>query len=173
MSITQKQKNKIRSLAHTLRQYRLYHHYLGLALSVLLLISATTGAILSWKKDANLLQPPTQKGITTDLSQWIALSEMAHIAKAALDSAENIASNPVDRIEARPDKGIVKFLFLEGYWEVQLDGSSGKVLSVERRHSDWNEHLHEGSIISDWFKLASMNVLDLGLMILVASGIIL
>ena len=151
----------------------MYHRYLGLTLSVLLLISSVTGVLLSWKKDVELLQPLTQTGTTTDLAQWIPLPKMARLATTALDSARGAASNPVDRIEVNPDKGIVKVLFLEGYWEVQLDGGTGKVLSVARRHSDWIEHLHDGSIINDVFKRISMNILGLGLLILIASGFIL
>lgn len=153
-----------------LRNYRVYHRYLGLTLGVLLIISSLTGIFLGWKKDISLLQPLTRKGSTTELAQWIPLSEMAQLATAALDSAQNIASNPIDRIEARPGKGIVKVLFSEGYWEVQLDGSTGRVLSVARRHSDWIEQLHDGSIISDGFKLISMNLLGFGLLLLTATG---
>lgn len=156
-----------------LRSYRVYHRYLGLGLGVFLIISSVTGLLLGWKKDIDLLQPPTQKGASTDLAQWISVAEMATLAQTALDSAQQLANTPIDRLEARPDKGIVKVLFAEGYWEVQLDGSTGKVLSVARRHSDWIEHLHDGSIISDGFKLVSMNVVGLGLLALVISGFIL
>lgn len=173
VSITREPKRKIRRLAAMLRNYRVYHRYIGLLLSLFLLISSLTGILLSWKKDVALLMPPTQKEGATDLSQWIPLSSIAQKAGMALDSAQNIPSNPIDRIDVRPDKGIVKVLFQEGYWEVQLNGSTGEVLSVGRRHSDWLESLHDGSIISDGFKLVSMNLLGLGLLILIASGVIL
>ncbi|RDV14720.1 DNA mismatch repair protein [Pontibacter diazotrophicus] len=170
MSITKSAKDKISHLTGSLRNYRVYHRYLGLVLAVLVLISSVTGILLGWKKDVDLLQPPTQKGAIPNLEQWIPLSNMATIATAALDSAQSISTNPIDRIEARPEKGMVKVLFLEGSWEVQLDGSNGKVLSVARRHSDWIEKIHDGSIISDLFKLISMNVLGLGLLVLTFTG---
>ncbi len=170
---TQAHKTKIKQLTGILRSYRVYHRYLGIGLGVFLIISSFTGFLLGWKKDIDLLQPPTQKGITTDLRQWISLAEMATLAQAALDSAQQLPNTPIDRLEARPDKGIVKVLFAEGYWEVQLEASTGNVLSVARRHSDWIEQLHDGSIISDGFKLVSMNVLGLGLMALAISGFIL
>lgn len=173
MSITREPKQKIRRLSAVLRNYRVYHRYLGLLLSILLLISSLTGILLSWKKDIALIKPPTQKEGSTDLSKWVPLSTLAQKAGMALDSAQNLPSNPIDRIDVRPDKGIVKVLFLEGYWEVQLNGSTGEVLSVGRRHSDWLESLHDGSIISDGFKLLSMNLLGFGLLILTASGFIL
>lgn len=170
MSITKAAKDKISHLTVTLRDYRVYHRYLGLVLAVLVLISSVTGILLGWKKDVELLQPPTQKGSTPNLEQWIPIAQMATNATAALDSAQGISTNPIDRIEARPEKGMVKVLFAEGSWEVQLDGSNGKVLSVARRHSDWIEKIHDGSIISDLFKLVTMNVLGLGLLVLTFTG---
>ncbi|MHC2993100.1 DNA mismatch repair protein [Pontibacter sp. HJ8] len=163
-------KQKVRTLADRLRNFRLYHRYLGLALGVFVLISSLTGILLGWKKNVDLLQPPTHKGITTDLQQWIPLADMARISIAGLDSAAAIQDNPIDRIEARLDKGIVKTIFQEGSWEVQLDASTGKVLSVARRHSDWIEKVHDGSIISDLFKLVTMNVLGFGLLIISFTG---
>ncbi|PVY42959.1 PepSY-associated TM helix domain-containing protein [Pontibacter virosus] len=163
-------KQKVRTLADRLRNFRVYHRYLGLFLGMFILISSVTGILLGWKKDVDLLQPPTQKGVTTDLQQWLPLAELSARSLAGLDSAQGINNNPIDRIEARLDKGIVKTIFTDGSWEVQLDASTGKVLSVARRHSDWIEKIHDGSIISDLFKLISMNVLGLGLLILSVTG---
>ncbi|MCC9138433.1 PepSY domain-containing protein [Pontibacter silvestris] len=170
MSTTQAAKSKTNRLVANLRNYRVFHKYLGLILMLLLIISSATGFLLGWKKDVDLLQPPTQKGQTTDLKQWIPLAQMAAVAYMALDSAVHVSNNPIDRIEARPEKGMVKILFGQGYWEVQLDGSTGKVLSVARRHSDWIEKVHDGSIVSDFIKLLSMNVLGLGLLALTVTG---
>ena len=66
---------------------------------------------------------------------------------------------------------MVKVLFEKGNWEVQIDGTSGEVKSIAKRYSDWIESLHDGSIISDGFKLVSMNVLGIGVLILMSSGI--
>ncbi len=74
-------------------------------------------------------------------------------------------------MDARPSKGIVKVLFKNGYWEVQVDASTGKVKSIARRHSDWIEALHDGSIVSHIFKLVSMNLIGFGLLFLIGSGL--
>jgi uncharacterized iron-regulated membrane protein len=163
-------KSQISKLASTLRNYRVYHRYVGIAIGLFVLISSITGILLAWKKNIDLLQPPVVKGTTTDLPQWVSLSELSNAAYSGLDSAQNITNNAIDRIEARPEKGMVKVLFSEGYWEVQLDGKTGKVLSVAQRHSDWIEQIHDGSIISDFFKLLSMNFLGLGLILLAVTG---
>jgi uncharacterized iron-regulated membrane protein len=74
-------------------------------------------------------------------------------------------------MDIRPSKGIVKILFEDGNWEVQVDGKSGEVLSIDKRYSDWIESLHDGSIISDGFKLVSMNFLGMGLLFLIFTGL--
>ena len=104
------------------------------------------------------------------MAEWQPLEALVNIAVEAL-LAETGVKNGVDRIDARPSKGMVKVLFEKGYWEVQVDAKSGKVLSVARRHSDWIEAIHDGSIVSQLFKLISMNILGIGLFILVVAGI--
>jgi uncharacterized iron-regulated membrane protein len=145
---------------------------LGLSIALFLIISSITGILLALKKDFDILQPPTQKGESKELATWKPVSELADLAqKAFIEAYPDQTDNSVDRMDVRPSKGIAKVLFENGYWEVQIDGTSGKILSISRRHSDWIEHLHDGSIISDWFKLVSMNYLGLGALFLIGTGI--
>lgn len=157
-------------LASSVRSYRKWHKYLGLSLALFVLISAITGILLAWKKNVDVLQPPTQKGETTDLSNWKPVEELAEVSVRAVDSLGLTAAN-LDRIEYRPTKGIAKVIFDTGSWEVQVDATTLQVLSVAKRHSDWIEHLHDGSIISDGFKLISMNILGIGLLVLLITGV--
>lgn len=155
----------------SLRRFRALHRLIGITLALLLLISAVTGVLLSWKKDVAIIQPPTAEGTGGDLNNWKSFAEIDSLATAALhrkhpDQAENV----VDRLDAQPSKGIVKVLFEKGYWEVQIDPVSGEVKSIARRHSDWIEALHDGSIVSDLFKLISMNFLGFGLLVLITTG---
>lgn len=136
------------------------------------MISAVTGVLLALKKDVDIIQPPTQKGVSANLAEWKSLEEISAIAEKALyETYPEQKENSVDKMDARPSKGIVKVLFEEGNWEVQVDGKSGEVKSVEKRYSDWIESLHDGSIISDGFKLISMNFLGIGLLFLIGTGV--
>jgi len=137
---------------------------------MILVISAITGILLAWKKQSDTIQPPTQKGITTDAASYASVEEMMLAAAAAIDSLA-LDAGQLDRLEYRTTKGIAKAIFERGNWEVQLDAQSLEVLSVAKRHSDWIEQLHDGSIISEVFKLASMNILGIGLLFLIGSGI--
>ncbi len=154
-----------------LRTFRKYHRFIGLALATILLVSTITGILLAWKKDVPVLQPPAQKGQSEMLKDWISLEAIAAVAQEGLVATHpDQADNPIDKMDVRPSKGMVKVLFEKGYWEVQVDGSTGSVLSVARRHSDWIEALHDGSIISDGFKLVSMSILGFGLMVMILTG---
>lgn len=164
--------NRLKKYVKSLRDFRKFHRYTGLLLAVLLLISAVTGILLSLKKDVDWIQPPTQKGNNTDLTSWKSVNELADLATTAFHATyPDQLENTIDRLDVRPSKGMVKVLFQEGNWEVQIDGTTGEILSIAKRYSDWIESLHDGSIISDAFKLFSMNLLGFGLLILLGSGV--
>ena len=154
-----------------LRQYRKIHKVLGLTLAFLLVISAATGIFLAWKKKVDIIQPATMKGQSKELADWRPVAELAEVATKAFHQAHpNHSNTGIDRMDVRPSKGIVKVLFEKGWWEVQIDGTTAEVLSIKRRNSDWIEQLHDGSIISDGFKLVSMNVLGIGLLVMIFTG---
>ena len=49
----------------------------------------------------------------------------------------------IDRIDVRPGYGVAKVLFNDVFWEVQVDLSSGQVLSANQRTSDIIEKIHD------------------------------
>jgi uncharacterized iron-regulated membrane protein len=155
-----------------LRGTRRLHKYVGVSLAAVIFFSALTGFLLGWKKNVSLLQPPTQRGSATALSEWRPIGELEEIGRRALAAHLGVTAAPaVDRLDVRPDRSIVKVVFKKGSWEVQVDGGSGEVLSIARRHSDWVEHLHDGSIVGEGFKVAAMSTLGLALMTLATTGI--
>lgn len=163
-------KRQVQKLSRLTRRWRKIHRYLGLILAVFLLISAVTGIFLGWKKEADILQPPTQKGTATGLGKWLPLENLTNRSTLALNEKLKATYN-IYRIDVRPDKGIAKITYKPGYWEVQIDGASGEVLSIEKRYSDLLEKIHDGSIISDAFKLVSMNLLGVGIIFMIISGL--
>ena len=158
------------SVAKYLRSYRQIHKVTGLILSLFLILSAVTGIFLAWKKNFNVLQPVTQKGETLEMNDWQPVELLSTKALLAVDSLGLLAEN-IDRIEYRPSKGIAKVIFDKGSWEVQIDAKTLHVFSVAKRNSDWIEQIHDGSIISDLFKVISMNFLGIGLLLLSFSGL--
>lgn len=161
-----------KKIVKSLRQFRLWHRYLGVGLALLIFVSALTGIFLALKKDFSTLQPSTQKGVSKNLTEWKSLAELSQLAeKAFYETYPDQKENSISRMDVRPSKGVVKVLFDKGYWEVQIDGSSGEVKSIARRHADWIEALHDGSIVSHLFKLITMNVLGIGLLIMLCTGL--
>jgi len=156
----------------SLRKFRNWHRLLGLSLSLFLLISAVTGILLALKKDIDVIQPPSQKGVSKDLLTWKPVAELSELATIALhETHPDQKENTVDRLDVRPSKGTAKVLFKEGNWEVQIDGTTGEVKSIAKRYSDWIESLHDGSIINDIFKLISMNILGFGVVFMIGTGL--
>lgn len=163
---------QLKNYIYSLRKFRNWHRLLGLFLSVFLLISAVTGILLSLKKDVDIIQPPSQKGVSKDLTTWKPVSELAELATIAFHKEHpDQTENQVDRLDVRPSKGMAKVLFKEGNWEVQIDGTTGEVKSIAKRYSDWIESLHDGSIVNDVFKLVSMNLLGFGLILMISTGL--
>lgn len=162
-----------------LRKFRKLHRQVAILLFVFFLVMALTGLLLGWKKQAALsLLPPTHTGVSTELHTWLPLDSLQAIAFQALHNRVSPAvSTALDRIDARPQKGTVKFLFTEDYWEVQLDGRTGAVLSVQRRYSDLVERIHDGSILDHWFgtggesgKLTYTTIMGTALLMLTLTG---
>ncbi len=160
------------TLVGSIRTSRRWHRGLGLLLAALVLVSAVTGVLLGWKKQSEWLQPGTQRGSPGELSAWLPLADLEASAKTALAAELGPhADLTVDRMDVRPDVSTVKVRFERGDWEAQIDGITGRVLNLGQRNADWIERIHDGSIVSEAFKLGSMNVLGFGLLLMLASGL--
>lgn len=143
--------------ASILRSTRKIHRTMGATLCLLFLIVSLSGLLLGWKKNSNgLLLPKSHQGSSTELKDWLPIDTLHRIAcKTLQDSIDANLSHELNRIDARPEKGMVKFVFKEGFWEVQIDGATGKILNIDRRLSDLAENIHDGSILDYLFNTKS------------------
>jgi uncharacterized iron-regulated membrane protein len=146
--------------ARTIRLFRKIHRLTGAALFVLFLIISITGLLLTWKKHSGgLILPKSHKGSSSELSNWLPVDSLHQIACQALsDSVSPLLSSELDRIDIRKEKGIVKFVFVDDFWEIQLDGATGNVLLIEQRRSDIIEKIHDGSILDYYFGTSSEQI---------------
>lgn len=164
--------------AKWIRLYRWLHRKLAIALFVFFIVIAVTGLLLGIKKQTGLLAP-TQKGMSSDLSAWLPANTLRLKAEAYLRDSVSVAlSTDLDRMDVRPDKGIVKFIYKDHYWGLQLDCTTGELLSVEKRTSDFIEALHDGSILDDLLgtngeqiKVSYMVITGVSLLLLILSGL--
>ena len=176
--MTTKQQPHYKS-ANLIRTFRKVHKQIAIFLFALFLVISITGLLLGWKKNSfGIILPAVSKGVSSDLKTWLPLDSLQTIAINALhDSISQNLSTTLERIDARPSKGIVKFIFADDYWEVQLDGTSGSVLNINRRRSDIIENIHDGTILdvlfntkNDQFKLSYTTIMGLALLMLTVSG---
>ncbi len=72
---------------------------------------------------------------------------------------------------------MVKIVFADHYWAVQLDASTGQILHIEKRRADFIENLHDGSYFDKLtgndgqvFKLGYTSIMGLSLLMLTISG---
>jgi uncharacterized iron-regulated membrane protein len=145
--------SNVKQISKATRFYRKIHHTLGSFLFVFFLLISVTGLLLGWKKHSGgLILPKTERGISSEMTTWLSYDSLNKIAAQALQDSLPGLSPELDRIDARPDKGIVKFVFKNHYTEIQLDCTSGAVLAVNTRTSDIIEQIHDGSILDFTFK---------------------
>jgi uncharacterized iron-regulated membrane protein len=149
---------------------------MGASLFVIFLFISVTGLLLGWKKDSRgYLLPNTQKGHSAQATDWLPLATLQDRAVFLLDSLNAQLDVQLDRMDVRPDKGIVKFTFKKHYQEIQLDMTTGQLLSYGKRRSDLLEQLHDGSWIdrqlgSGFFKLIYTSVGGLALFLFTITG---
>jgi uncharacterized iron-regulated membrane protein len=163
--------------AKWIRAFRWLHRKIAIVLFIFFFIVSVTGLLLGWKKNTGLLAA-TQKGSTTNISQWLPVDSLQKMAVRYLqDSVSSTLSTELDRIDIRPSKGIAKFIFTDHYWAIQLDCATGKLLLIEKRSSDFIEDLHDGSILDSIFgtgkeeiKLVYTSIMGISLLMLILTG---
>ncbi len=164
--------------AKLIRWFRWLHRKIAIFLFIFFSLIAITGLLLGIKKQTGLLAP-TQKGISADLSTWLPVDSLQKIAIKYLQDSVSVSLNSeIDRIDIRPEKGIAKFIFKDHFNGLQLDGSTGRLLSIEKRRSDFIENLHDGSILDkllgtggDQVKVSYTVSMGLSLLLLILSGL--
>ena len=165
--------------AHTIRIARKIHRTMGATLFIFFMFVSITGLLLGWKKNSGgYILPKSYKGTSTDLKDWISIDSLhKNACKIFRDSISSELSLDLERIDLRPDKGMVKFVFIEGFWGIQLDGATGKLLHIERRRSDFIENIHDGSILdyvfntgSEILKLIYTSIMGLALLLFTITG---
>lgn len=169
---------KRKKQAKILRIFRKVHRTTGALLFVFFFFISITGLILGWKKNSNgTILPKTQKGTTANLKEWLPVDSLHSIACYTLhDKVSPDMSLELDRIDIRKEKGSVKFVFVDHFYEVQLDGATGNVLSIGQRHSDFLENVHDGSILdrylgtNGYIKLVYTTIMGISLFVFTLTG---
>lgn len=130
---------------------RKLHRWGAILIAIPALIVIGTGVILQLKKDSTWVQPPTTRGEVPG-ALTISFDDILEAARG-VPEAKIESWDDVDRIDVRPDKGIVKIRPNTSLWEVQVDTTTGQVTQVAYRRSDIIEQIHDGSFFHDKAKI--------------------
>jgi len=136
------------------------------AIAIPLFIIICSGAVLQLKKHWSWVQPPEQRGGVRQPA-----IELSHILESLRrePSLSVRGWEDVNRLDVRPDKGIVK-AWLKSDWEAQIDLGTGEIRQIWFRRSDWIESIHDGSIFGDGVKLGLFFPTALALLVLWLGG---
>lgn len=129
------------------------HRWLGVAATALLVIICITGILLNHKTELGLMPdvPNEPSGAFPDA---LPISALAENAATVVDPV--IASTGIDRMDVRPEDGLVKVRFNDRrVTEVTVDINTGAILHVGERNDQFLEKLHSGAIFGDFWVLVT------------------
>jgi uncharacterized iron-regulated membrane protein len=150
---------------------RALHRWIGLGASLFLFTLAVTGFLLATKNRIAWVRPAAAVGGEIVTEAEIVTIEAAVQAAYAVGLAELKTLEDIDRVDYRPGDNIFKILSKEGYHEVQVDGKTGRVLSVNPRRDQFIEDIHDMSFFSDALHDWGLPTVGLCLATLAATGI--
>jgi len=149
------------------KKLRKVHYWLSVFVMTPALVIFVTGILLQVKKHSDWIQPPLQKG-----SGDVPTLSFEQI----LESAQSVPElgvkgwSDIKRLDVRPGKGVTKIRGASDL-EVQIDNSTGEVLQVAERRSDWIESLHDGSYFSNPVKYGIFLTTAVLLVVMLLTGV--
>lgn len=150
-------KSKKQRQAKNIRTFRKAHRTTGIFLFVFFIFISITGILLGIKKHSgNILAPKTYTGTTNNFKNWLTIEDLHLKANTILlDSIAPKLPIKLNRIDIRKEKGTVKFIYENNFWEIQLDGANGNLLNIGKRNTDFIESIHDGSILDNYFETSN------------------
>lgn len=120
------------------------HLWLGVIIAFLVITIAVTGIMLNHKRVFGFM-PGTDVKQPAAFASSLPLPELALLAGAAV--APEVAASGIDRMDVRPDKGVIKVRFNDtSITEVTLALHDGTVLVTGLRNDSFIEQLHSGDV---------------------------
>ncbi|MDQ0862143.1 PepSY-associated TM helix domain-containing protein [Bacillus sp. V2I10] len=146
---------------------RKVHKWAGLILSVVFMFIAVTGLLLVYYIPLGL-GTDLKTGVKADPSKSIPIEKVISITTSqelpGIKSVEDIF-----RIELSPGSNVFR-VRLENNQEVQIDASTGKVLSTKPDYSGFLISLHDGSTFGNLYRYSALTMAGLSLILLSFSG---
>ena len=113
---------------------------------------------------------------SSSLRNWLPLDSLEGLATRSLNEKTKSHFAQSDRIELRPAKGYINFAY-KNYYNIQVDGATGTVVSIEQKNGGLIQDIHDGAIIDGWLgnksglsKKIYTTILGFALLLLTISG---
>lgn len=156
------------SKASSLYQFsRKVHKWAGLILSIVFMFIAVTGLLLVYYIPLGL-GTDLEKGVKADPNKSLSIEKVISIA-----TSQNIPGiksvDDIFRIELNPGLNVYR-VRLENNQEVQIDASTGKVLSTKPDFSGYLISLHDGTTFGNLYRYSALTFAGLSLILLSFSG---
>ncbi|MEH7351906.1 PepSY-associated TM helix domain-containing protein [Gottfriedia acidiceleris] len=146
---------------------RKVHKWSGLILSLFFMFIAVTGLMLVYMIPLGVADE-LKLGKEASPSQAINMDKVVSIATSqGLSGAKSVED--IFRIEYRPGLNIYQVRFNNSQ-DVQIDASTGKVLSKNPDYSTFIITLHDGSFFGNWYRYSFLTMTGLSLVLLSFSG---
>lgn len=147
--------------------FRRVHKWVSLAAALPLVLIFATGVLLSASSKIAFLQPRPAPVPSPGIS--LSFDRVLEAARA-VEGAGIASWDDVVQIDVRPKSGVIR-VRAKNYWEVQLDGRSGRVLAAAPRRKTMLILLHEGSWFAPWVKTWIFLPAGIAALVLWISGI--
>lgn len=145
------------------------HKWAAIILAAPLVIIFFTGILLSISSQVQWLQPrPRVMKKTESLS--LSFDKILEVTRT-VQEAEIKSWQDVVQIDVRPKTAIVR-VRAKNYWEVQIDGNTGEILSSAKRWKTFFILVHDGSWFASWVKKWIFIPSGVGALLLWLSGIL-
>ncbi len=129
---------------------RVWHRRISTVLLVFFFIVAATGLMLGWKSlFTTTVFEDKQVKASKAFRNWLPMDSLERLAAMSLEGRVPGHREHAERAELRIPKGYIDFQF-SNYYYVQVDGSSGKTIRIERKIGGWIQDLHDGAIVDGW-----------------------
>jgi uncharacterized iron-regulated membrane protein len=140
-----------------LRTARIWHKNIAAVLFIFFFIVSSTAILLAFKSSlaSKVYHNDEKQKKAKSLSNWLSLDSLSKMAIIGLkEKVPGITETEADRIDARLDKGYVRFSFTNDY-VAQMNAKNGKLMSIEKKAPEWILKLHDGELVGDMFKSKS------------------
>jgi uncharacterized iron-regulated membrane protein len=154
-----------------IRGLRGWHRWTAGIFALFLFITGTTGVLLALKNHFGELKTPMAKAEKVQSEDELVSMDTVVKAGIATGIPELKSLSDIERIDYRPKQNVFKVVTHEGYKEVQVDGKTGKVLSVTIRRDQFIEDIHDFSFFNDPLRNYWLPIVGLAELLLIGTGV--